>query len=91
MHFRELVAANKKTYVSLTKKQKMLVARKIVETVHSTEPPGRFLAKDLDTGLWYDIGLPRSLEKTSQALREKLHPLRSTKPSISPWLASAAG
>ena len=71
MHFRELVAANKKTYVSLTKKQKMLVARKIVETVHNTEPAGRFLAKDLDTGLWYDIGLPRSLEKTSQALREK--------------------
>jgi hypothetical protein len=71
MHFRELVAANKKTYVSLTKKQKMLVARKIVDTVHNTEPPGRFLAKDLDSGLWYDIGLPRSLEKTSQALREK--------------------
>ena len=71
MHFRELVAANKKTYVGLTKKQKMLVARKIVEMVHNTSPPGRFLAKDLDTGLWYDIGLPRSLEKTSQALREK--------------------
>ena len=71
MHFRELVAANKKTYVGLTKKQKMLVARKVVEMVHGTEPPGRFLAKDLDTGLWYDIGLPRSLEKTSQALREK--------------------
>merc|ERR1711935_189262 len=32
---------------------------------------GRFLAKDLDTGMFYDIGLPRSLEKTSQALREK--------------------
>ena len=71
MNFRELVAANKKTYVCLTKKQKMLVARSIVEMVHSTEPPGRFLAKDQDTGLWYDIGLPRSLEKTSQALREK--------------------
>ena len=29
IHFRELVAANKQTYVGLTKKQKMLVARKI--------------------------------------------------------------
>jgi hypothetical protein len=65
IHFRELVAANKKTYVGLTKKQKMLVARKIVDAVRSTNPPGRFLAKDLDTGLFYDIGLPRSLEKTS--------------------------
>mmetsp|Transcript_15671 Transcript_15671/g.27226 ORF Transcript_15671/g.27226 Transcript_15671/m.27226 type:complete len:677 (+) Transcript_15671:229-2259(+) len=71
IHFRELVAANKKIYVGLTKKQKMMVARKIVDAVHSTNPPGRFLAKDLDTGLFYDIGLPRSLEKTSQALREK--------------------
>jgi len=71
MHFRELVAANKKTYVGLTKKQKMLVARKIVDLVGRTNPPGRFLAKDSASGLWYDIGVPRSLEKTSQALREK--------------------
>jgi len=69
IHFRELVAANKKIYVGLTKKQKMLVARNIVDAIHSTN--GRFLAKDLDSGLFYDIGLPRSLEKTSQALREK--------------------
>jgi hypothetical protein len=64
IHFRELVAANKQLYVGLTKKQKMLVARKIVDAIHKTG--GRFLAKDLDTGLFYDIGLPRSLEKTSQ-------------------------
>ena len=64
IHFRELVAANKQIYVGLTKKQKMSVARKIVDAIHSTG--GRFLAKDLDTGLFYDIGLPRSLEKTSQ-------------------------
>eukprot|EP00531_Pseudo-nitzschia_arenysensis_P009513 CAMPEP_0116147320 /NCGR_PEP_ID=MMETSP0329-20121206/17690_1 /TAXON_ID=697910 /ORGANISM="Pseudo-nitzschia arenysensis, Strain B593" /LENGTH=705 /DNA_ID=CAMNT_0003643237 /DNA_START=150 /DNA_END=2267 /DNA_ORIENTATION=+ len=69
IHFRELVAANKQIYVGLTKKQKMLVARKIVDAIHNTG--GRFLAKDLDTGMFYDIGLPRSLEKTSQALREK--------------------
>eukprot|EP00535_Pseudo-nitzschia_heimii_P008891 CAMPEP_0197189518 /NCGR_PEP_ID=MMETSP1423-20130617/19872_1 /TAXON_ID=476441 /ORGANISM="Pseudo-nitzschia heimii, Strain UNC1101" /LENGTH=713 /DNA_ID=CAMNT_0042641647 /DNA_START=1118 /DNA_END=3259 /DNA_ORIENTATION=- len=69
IHFRELVAANKQIYVGLTKKQKMSVARKIVDAIHNTG--GRYLAKDLDTGLFYDIGLPRSLEKTSQALREK--------------------
>eukprot|EP00537_Pseudo-nitzschia_pungens_P007734 CAMPEP_0172366466 /NCGR_PEP_ID=MMETSP1060-20121228/15428_1 /TAXON_ID=37318 /ORGANISM="Pseudo-nitzschia pungens, Strain cf. cingulata" /LENGTH=717 /DNA_ID=CAMNT_0013090331 /DNA_START=184 /DNA_END=2337 /DNA_ORIENTATION=- len=69
IQFRGLVAANKQVYVGLTKKQKMLVARKIVDAIHSTG--GKFLAKDMDTGLFYDIGLPRSLEKTSQALREK--------------------
>ena len=62
--FRELVAANKQIYVGLTKKQKMMIARKIVDTIHSTG--GRFIAKDNSTGFFYDIGLPRSLEKTSQ-------------------------
>jgi len=71
LNFRSLVSANKEMYVTLTKKQKMMVARKIVETIHGQEPPGRFLQKDLNTGTWFDIGLPRSLEKTSQALREK--------------------
>lgn len=71
LNFRALVAANKEVYVTLTKKQKMLMARAIVNTVHRQEPPGRFLQKDAVSGTWFDIGLPRSLEKTSQALREK--------------------
>ena len=50
----------------------MLLARQIVDLVlHRTDPPARFLGRDAASGLWYDIGLPRSLEKTSQALREK--------------------
>ena len=69
-NFRALVAANKVQYGCLpTKKQKMLVARQIVSMVHASG--GRFLARDSDSGLWFDIGLSRSLEKTSQALREK--------------------
>jgi hypothetical protein len=63
------VAANKNAYGNLTKKQKMLLARQLVQLIH--DAPGRFLARDGTTGEWYDIGLPRSLEKTSQALREK--------------------
>lgn len=71
LNFRTLVAANKEVYVTLTKKQKMMMARAIVDTVHKQEPPGRFLQKDQESGTWFDIGVPRSLEKTSQALREK--------------------
>jgi hypothetical protein len=67
--FRELIAANKASYSTLTKKQKMLVSKQVVETIHSAG--GLFLAKDPVTGLWNDIGMPRSLEKASQALREK--------------------
>jgi hypothetical protein len=71
LHFRELIAANKARYSNLTKKQKMMLAREIVDLIHGADPPGRFRARDLHTGYWCDIGLPRSLEKTSQALREK--------------------
>jgi hypothetical protein len=71
LHFRELIAANKVRYSTLTKKQKMMLAREIVDLIHSADPPGRFRARDMQTGYWCDIGLPRSLEKTSQALREK--------------------
>jgi hypothetical protein len=71
IHLRELIAANKARYSSLTKKQKMMLARQIVDLIHGADPPGRFLARDAQTGWWCDIGLPRSLEKTSQALREK--------------------
>ena len=67
--FRQLIAANRPQYVGLTKKQKMLMARQIVSVVHYAG--GRFLARDVHTGRFINVGLSRSLEKTSQALREK--------------------
>jgi len=70
-NFRDLVQSNKALYVTLTKRQKMMVARSIVQIVRSQNPPGRFLQKDPETALWFDIGRARALEKTSQALREK--------------------
>ena len=65
-----LVAANKELYVTLPKKQKMLLSQSIVNAVRSQNPPGRFLQKDGKTDLWYDVGDKRAQEKTSQALRE---------------------
>ena len=84
-NFRKLVAANRPTYAHLTKKQKMMVARQIVDIIHHTDPPGRFLAREngssktgsplssssSSSAYWVDVGLPRSLEKTSQALRDR--------------------
>jgi len=67
LRFRTLIAANKAQYVTLTKKQKMLLARQIVAVVH--ESGGKFLSRE--QGKWVHVGLPRSLEKTSQALRER--------------------
>ena len=76
-HWRMLVAANKELYVSLPKKQKMLLSKSIVNAVRSQNPPGRFLQKDNKTNLWYDVGDQRAQEKTSQALREGAPVIRS--------------
>ena len=65
-----LVAANKQLYITLPKRQKMLLSRSIVNAVRSQNPPGRFLQKEGKTKLWFDVGDQRAQEKTSQALRE---------------------
>ena len=54
----------------------MAISRSIVEAVRARSPPGRFLEKDVDTGLWYDIGDKKAIEKTSQALRDGAASLR---------------
>jgi hypothetical protein len=69
-HWRMLVAANKQLYITLPKRQKMLLSRSIVNAVRSQNPPGRFLQKDNKSNLWFDVGDQRAQEKTSQALRE---------------------
>jgi hypothetical protein len=63
-------------YVSSTKRQKMAISRSIVEAVRSLHPPGRFLDKDQQTGLWFDVGHKKAVEKTSQALRDGAATLR---------------
>ncbi len=70
-HWRALVAANKRLYISLPKKQKNLVAKSIVHAIRSQRPcGGRFLQKDGTNKVWNDIGDIKAVEKTSQALRE---------------------
>ncbi|KAG7367074.1 hypothetical protein IV203_029744 [Nitzschia inconspicua] len=69
-NFRAIVGLNKEMYVTSTKRQKMAISRSIVEAVRSLNPPGRFLDKDPQTGLWYDVGHKKAVEKTSQALRD---------------------
>jgi len=79
-HWRLLVAANKQLYVTLPKRQKMLLSRSIVNAVRSQNPPGRFLEKNSKTNHWYDVGDHRAQEKTSQALREGAPDLKKKNP-----------
>lgn len=62
--------------MSLPKRQKQLLSRSIVHAVRSQNPPGRFLQRDPQSDLWYDVGDARATEKTSQALREGAPKLR---------------
>jgi hypothetical protein len=54
----------------------MAISRSIVGAIRSLDPPGRFLDKDPVTGLWFDIGHKKAIEKTSQALRDGAAVLR---------------
>jgi hypothetical protein len=65
-----LVTSQKVNYLHSSKREKPMVSRGIVRAVRNQNPPGRFLQKDDETGLWFDIGDQKAREKTSQALRE---------------------
>ncbi|KAL7565476.1 hypothetical protein ACA910_012215 [Epithemia clementina (nom. ined.)] len=69
--FLQLLAANKLVYRTLSRRRKSAMVREIVDCV--LQSGGRFLARDTSTdkGCFYDIGLGRSLEETSSAMRRK--------------------
>ena len=54
---------------NIRQKTKKMVTRSRVQAMQSQDPAGRFLQKDAMTGLWFNIGIPRALDKTSHALR----------------------
>lgn len=68
--WRQRVADNQEEYLSMTKREKSDLSRRIVDSIRNLNPPGRFLKKDTKTGLWKDIGDKDAHRKTSQALRE---------------------
>ena len=69
--YRNLVRANRPYYRSSPKHGKILIAKTIVDHVFSQNPPCRFLEKSRVDGNWYRINKKRSVDKTSQALRER--------------------
>ena len=68
--FRELVNRVKCDYLGCPKREKPVLAMRIVQAVRAQSPPGRFLQHDKLTESWKDIGDNKAREKSSQALRE---------------------
>ena len=76
--FRQLVHTNKVLYLTSSREKKAHISQSIVATIRSQNPEGRFLERNPLTGLWYEIGDRRAIEKTSQALREGAPRFRQT-------------
>jgi hypothetical protein len=66
--------------------EKQYAAAKIVAIVRSMSPPGRFLMKNKETGLWEEIGDDKAREKASQTLRDgrRKEEQNNTLPSSTP-------
>jgi hypothetical protein len=47
------------------------IASMILDEIRNLDPPGRFLDKDEDLNLWFDIGDKKARYKICQSLREK--------------------
>eukprot|EP00548_Thalassiothrix_antarctica_P020538 CAMPEP_0194196242 /NCGR_PEP_ID=MMETSP0154-20130528/76563_1 /TAXON_ID=1049557 /ORGANISM="Thalassiothrix antarctica, Strain L6-D1" /LENGTH=466 /DNA_ID=CAMNT_0038920825 /DNA_START=27 /DNA_END=1427 /DNA_ORIENTATION=- len=69
--FRDVISLHRPDYVRAIKIEKPNVARKIVAAIRGGNPPGRFMKRDPQNLMWYDVGNRHATEKTSQALREK--------------------
>eukprot|EP00558_Chaetoceros_sp_UNC1202_P005403 CAMPEP_0197237506 /NCGR_PEP_ID=MMETSP1429-20130617/4316_1 /TAXON_ID=49237 /ORGANISM="Chaetoceros sp., Strain UNC1202" /LENGTH=295 /DNA_ID=CAMNT_0042696521 /DNA_START=10 /DNA_END=897 /DNA_ORIENTATION=- len=67
--FRVLIDENREKYLRARKNDKPDISRSIVNAIRVKN--GRFLKKDEDSGLWFEIGDDQAREKTSQALRQK--------------------
>jgi hypothetical protein len=68
-NFRRIVFEHQAEYLAARKKEKAIIARRIVDIIKSNG--GRFLKKDANH-FWVDAGLRKAVSKTSQALREGL-------------------
>jgi len=67
--FRNLINHHRDRYLRAKKNDKPHISRSIVNIIRNKN--GRFLKKEDDDSLWYEIGDDLAREKTSQALRQK--------------------
>ena len=67
--FRNIVALHRERYLRAKKRDKPAYAQHVLELVRnqSQSKPCRFLKKDLNSGMWYDIGDEKAREKVAQA------------------------
>jgi len=72
VNYRRIIRAHRSEYLSDTtgKHDKKFILSNIVSLIRNSNPPGRFLEKDVTTLFWIEIGDERAKKKIAQALRE---------------------
>jgi hypothetical protein len=81
--FRSIVAEYQEEYLQARKKEKALIATKVVERIRKSG--GRFLKRDVNSDLWVEVPDKKAMGKTGQALREGLDVRHKTiRPEKSP-------
>lgn len=68
--YRRLVSSLKADYDAAPKSMKSIYGYQFVDHVHNHSPPGRFLKRDKDSGLWIEVSTREALLKVRQALRD---------------------
>lgn len=68
--FRSIVSEYQEEYLDARKKEKAVIAKRVVARIH--ENGGRFLKRDASSDSWVEVPPKKALLKTGQALREGL-------------------
>ena len=71
--YRALVEKLKPKYAGAKRSDKRVYAIAIADAIMAQDPPGRFLERIDADGIWYEVSREQGIDKTAQALREKVH------------------
>ena len=61
LQFHSVISNIKVEYIAASKENKKTYGKLVFQAITSLNPPGRFLKKDKEDGLWYDIGEKNAL------------------------------
>jgi hypothetical protein len=68
--YRSLVCTLKSEYDVAPKVLKGVYSNRIVQSIYSLDPPGRFLRMNRSSGLWEEVDEDNACDKARQALRD---------------------
>ena len=81
-YFNNLVRAVIMEYVATPKHLKSFFATEVLNQIRSLNPPGRFLDRDKQTGVYYEVSNEKALYKTRQSFRDMKQKIKKGKINV---------